>query len=72
MGMAVSEPPTVLGALERRVQAGEIEELRVYYSHAVAAAGRRDLKSAALATCGCSGATVSTAAMRWRTRCTSP
>ncbi len=44
MGMAVSEPPALLGALEKRVQAGEIEELRVYYSHAVAAAASTILK----------------------------
>lgn len=33
MGMAVSEPPGLLQALERRIQQGMIEELRVYYSH---------------------------------------
>lgn len=43
MGMAVSEPPALLGALER-VKAGQIEELRVYYSHSVAAAAVTILK----------------------------
>jgi itaconate CoA-transferase len=44
MGMAVSEPPALLGALEERVKAGEIEELRVYYSHATWVAARTILK----------------------------
>jgi len=44
MGMAVSEPPALLGALEDRVKAGQIEELRVYYSHSVAAAAVTILK----------------------------
>ena len=30
MGMAVSEPPALLEALEGRIRAGKIEELRVY------------------------------------------
>jgi itaconate CoA-transferase len=38
MGMGVSEPPAVLGALEKRILRHEIENLRVYYSHSVAAA----------------------------------
>jgi itaconate CoA-transferase len=38
MGMAVSEPPALLKALEDRVKRGEIEQLRVYYSHSVTAA----------------------------------
>ena len=33
MGMAVSEPPALLKALERRIQANGIEELKVYYMH---------------------------------------
>ncbi len=33
MGMAVSEPPALLQALEDRIKANEIEELRVYYMH---------------------------------------
>jgi itaconate CoA-transferase len=44
MGMAVSEPPALLRALEDRVKAGQIEELRVYYSHSVAAAAFTILK----------------------------
>jgi len=44
MGMAVSEPPALLKALEDRVKRGGIEELRVYYSHSVAAAGATILK----------------------------
>jgi len=44
MGMAVSEPPALLEALEGRVTEGSIEELRVYYSHSVAAAARTILK----------------------------
>ena len=38
MGMAISEPPALLKAIEDRVKSGAIEELRVYYSHSVAAA----------------------------------
>jgi itaconate CoA-transferase len=44
MGMAVSEPPALLGALEERVRSGAIEELRVYYSHSMATAARTILK----------------------------
>jgi itaconate CoA-transferase len=44
MGMAVSEPPALLKALEDRVKAGSIEELRVYYSHSVLAAAQTILK----------------------------
>ena len=44
MGMAISEPPALLKALEDRVKAGGIEELRVYYSHSVAAAASTILK----------------------------
>lgn len=44
MGMAVSEPPALLGALERRIQAGEIEELRLYYSHSAPAAAQTILQ----------------------------
>lgn len=44
MGMAVSEPPALLKALEERLQAGSIEELRVYYSHSVATAAQTILK----------------------------
>jgi itaconate CoA-transferase len=38
MGMGVSEPPAVLAALEQRIIRHEIQNLRVYYSHSVAAA----------------------------------
>ena len=44
MGMAVSEPPALLQALENRIKGGEIEELRVYYSHSVSAAASTILK----------------------------
>jgi itaconate CoA-transferase len=47
MGMAISEPPALLKALEDRVQRrgkGGIEELRVYYSHSVTAAAATILK----------------------------
>jgi itaconate CoA-transferase len=44
MGMAVSEPPTLLAALENRVQAGKIVDLRVYYSHSITAAAFTILK----------------------------
>jgi len=44
MGMAVSEPPALLTALENRVKAGKIEELRVYYSHSITAAAFTILK----------------------------
>ncbi|HVB80692.1 MAG TPA: acetyl-CoA hydrolase/transferase C-terminal domain-containing protein [Candidatus Binataceae bacterium] len=44
MGMAVSEPPALLQALEGRIVAGEIENLRVYYSHSAPAAMMTILK----------------------------
>lgn len=44
MGMAISEPPALLGALEERVKRGEIERLNLYYSHSVAAAATTILK----------------------------
>ncbi|HZO83248.1 MAG TPA: acetyl-CoA hydrolase/transferase C-terminal domain-containing protein [Candidatus Binataceae bacterium] len=44
MGMAISEPPALLAALEARVRAGEIENLRVYYSHSAPAAMSTILK----------------------------
>ena len=44
MGMAVSEPPALLKALEERIQRHTIEELRVYYSHSVTAAASTILK----------------------------
>lgn len=33
LGMAVSAPPALLLALEKRIQAGSIDDLRVYYMH---------------------------------------
>jgi itaconate CoA-transferase len=44
MGMAVSEPPALLGALEQRIKRGGIEQLRVYYSHSTPTAARTILK----------------------------
>lgn len=44
MGMAVSEPPAFLRALEERIQKGEIEELRLYYMHSERAARETILK----------------------------
>jgi len=44
MGMAISEPPALLAALEERVKRGEIERLNLYYSHSVAAAASTILK----------------------------
>lgn len=44
MGMAISEPPALLQALEGRIVAGEIESLRVYYSHSAPAAMMTILK----------------------------
>ncbi len=44
MGMAASEPPALLKALEDRVKRRAIEELRVYYSHSVAAGAATILK----------------------------
>jgi len=44
MGMAISEPPALLKALEDRVKRGEIEQLRVYYSHSVTAAAETILQ----------------------------
>ena len=38
ISMAVSQPPMLLSALEARIKAGEIEQLRAYYSHSVPAA----------------------------------
>ncbi len=44
MGMAISEPPALLQALEGRIVAGGIESLRVYYSHSAPAAMMTILK----------------------------
>lgn len=44
MGMAISEPPALLQALENRIKAGEIHHLRLYYSHSAPAAMMTILK----------------------------
>src|SRR5277367_5761955 len=44
MGMAISEPPALLKALEDRVLGATIEDLHVYYSHSLAAAAGTILK----------------------------
>jgi itaconate CoA-transferase len=44
MGMAISEPPALLAALEERIKGGGVEELRFYYSHSTATAARTILK----------------------------
>lgn len=47
MGMAVAEPPALLGALERRVVGAGLSDLRLWYFHSLDVAGttilRRDL-----------------------------
>ncbi|HQN54449.1 MAG TPA: 4-hydroxybutyrate--acetyl-CoA CoA transferase, partial [Novosphingobium sp.] len=35
MGMAAAEPPALLAALARRVEAGELENLRLWYFHSM-------------------------------------
>jgi itaconate CoA-transferase len=44
MGMAISEPPALLQALENRIKAGEIHRLRLYYAHSAPAAMMTILK----------------------------
>lgn len=44
MGMAISEPPALLQALEERLKARDIESLHVYYSHSAPAAMSTILK----------------------------
>lgn len=44
MGMAVSEPPALLQALENRIKNNDIEELRLYYMHSERAARETILK----------------------------
>jgi itaconate CoA-transferase len=39
MGMAMAEPPALLGALAERAETGDLEALNVYYYHATANAG---------------------------------
>ena len=40
MGMAMAQPPALLGALADRARAGKVEALRLYYFEATANAGR--------------------------------
>ena len=44
MGMAVAEPPALLEALAARAERGQVEDLKVYYFEAMAAAGRSILR----------------------------
>ena len=44
MGMAVAEPPALLEALQRRVEAGGLSDLRLWYFHSLAAAGSSILR----------------------------
>ena len=40
MGMAMAQPPALLGALAERARAGQVEALKLYYFEATAAAGK--------------------------------
>ena len=44
MGMAMAEPPALLEALRRRVEAGGVRALRLWYFHSLAAAGESILR----------------------------
>lgn len=44
MGMAVAEPPALLAALARRVEAGKLAELNLWYFHSLEHAGRTILR----------------------------
>lgn len=44
MGMAAAEPPALLGALARRVEAGGLENLKLWYFHSVEHAARTLLR----------------------------
>ena len=44
MGMAMAEPPALLQALAQRAEAGNIEDLRVYYFEATSIAGKTILR----------------------------
>jgi itaconate CoA-transferase len=44
MGMAVAEPPALLAALARRVEAGDLAELNLWYFHSLEHAGRTILR----------------------------
>jgi itaconate CoA-transferase len=44
MGMAAAEPPALLAALAKRVEAGELDDLKLWYFHSVEHAGRTVLR----------------------------
>ena len=44
MGMAIAEPPALLDAIARRVRAGELSDLRLWYFHSLAHAGNSVLR----------------------------
>jgi itaconate CoA-transferase len=44
MGMAVAEPPALLAALAERVEAGDLDDLKLWYFHSVEHAGRTLLR----------------------------
>src|SRR6201998_1021649 len=44
MGMAMAEPPALLKALAERAEAGEIEDMKVYYFEATKTAGETILR----------------------------
>jgi len=48
MGMAMAEPPALLGAIATRVDAGELDNLRLWYFHSVEHAARTVLAPARL------------------------
>src|SRR5689334_21250102 len=44
MGMAMTEPPALLGALADRAAAGKVDDLKVYYCESTQIAGRTILR----------------------------
>ncbi len=48
MGMAVAEPPALLKAIAARVEAGDLNDLKLWYFHSMAHAGETLLKPALL------------------------
>jgi len=44
MGMALAEPPAILAAMAARAEAGEIDEVRLYYFHSTPHAGQTVLR----------------------------
>ena len=44
MGMALAEPPAILAALAARAEAGEVDEVRLYYFHSTPHAGSTVLR----------------------------